>query len=68
MTGLGTLISATEAAILTGRAPSTIRSWVRRGHLKPAHHRHGLVLYRAGDVLTAERQTRHRDTRKHGAA
>lgn len=64
MTGLGTLITTTEAAILTGRQPATIRSWTRRGHLKPAHARHGRILYRAGDVLTAERETRRRNPRR----
>lgn len=31
-----TIVTTTEAAALLGLAPSTIRAWVRRGHLKPS--------------------------------
>ena len=54
-----TLWSTAEAAKATRVAPGTVRSWVRRGHLKAA----GLderyrPLYRASDVLRAEQATR----------
>ncbi|WP_372461029.1 translation initiation factor IF-2 N-terminal domain-containing protein [Rhodococcus yananensis] len=44
------LITTAEAARLLDVAPSTIRSWVTRGHLTPAG-RHRGHLFAVGDVL-----------------
>ncbi|WP_306306532.1 helix-turn-helix domain-containing protein [Nocardia vinacea] len=58
------LITTTEAAKLLDVAPSTVRSWVTRGHLVPA--RHHLVpvrqgrrshVFTIGSVLAAGRRT-----------
>jgi excisionase family DNA binding protein len=66
--GLG-LLSAQEAAAQLGVDPSTIRQWVRRGHLAPlTKTRSGsrvTAWYRAQDVWACARQ---RLTRQHLAA
>lgn len=59
-----TLWSTTEAAQAARVKPGTVRNWVLRGHLAPA----GLddsnrPLYRAIDVIHAERKTRVRARR-----
>ncbi|MGW0640453.1 helix-turn-helix domain-containing protein [Nocardia salmonicida] len=51
------LITTTEAARLLGVAPSTVRSWVTRGHLEPCGRRRRSHLFTVGSVLTAGRRT-----------
>jgi len=56
------LLTRDEAALLVGVAPKTIQTWRDRGVLKPrARGSHGVLLYRASDVLWAERVTRRAD-------
>lgn len=55
------LITLAEAAKAAGVNPATIRGWVKRGHLVPR----GMdlsrrVLYKLSEVMTVERETRHR--------
>ncbi|QOV96799.1 translation initiation factor IF-2 N-terminal domain-containing protein [Rhodococcus pyridinivorans] len=47
------LITTNEVAALFGVAPSTVRSWIRRGHLTPARRgKHGW-LFKIGLVMIA---------------
>lgn len=56
------LLSVEEAALLVGVKATTIQSWRKRGVLKPRMRGpHGALLYRASDVLWAERITRQAD-------
>lgn len=48
------LLTVTEAGLLVGVAPSTIRSWIHRGHLTPAASpKVGNVMLRLDDVISA---------------
>lgn len=71
MPGQGVWITTAEAAILSGRRPSTIRKWVARGHLVPKTVR-GKQRLEASAVLDVERETRRRARagrpRRRGAA
>jgi len=52
------LADATAIARLISRNPSTVRSWIRRGHLRPAGTgSHGQPLY---DVEEAEKLAQQR--------
>ncbi len=56
------LLTTTEAALLAGRKPGTVRSWAARGHLTAkGADAAGRPLYAAEDVWDVERDTRHRD-------
>jgi predicted site-specific integrase-resolvase len=56
-----TLWDAAEAAQAAQVSPVTIYSWVRRGHLEVAGlDERGRKLFRACDVVNAERNTRKR--------
>lgn len=56
---LNVLLDTQEAALLAKVKPELIRLWVFRGNLTPSERtRRGRPLYRAGDVLEAERATR----------
>ncbi|WP_408639410.1 helix-turn-helix domain-containing protein [Nocardia yamanashiensis] len=50
-------ITTAEAAKLLGVAPSTVRSWVTRGHLVPIRRSRGGHVFTIGSVLTAGRRT-----------
>jgi DNA-binding transcriptional MerR regulator len=52
------LITASQAAVLFGVAPSTIRMWLARGHLKPTEATSRPQLFTAVDVLRAARRPR----------
>jgi hypothetical protein len=55
------LLTTTEAALLAGRKPATIRTWAARGHLKAAGlDRAGRPLYAVEAVWDVERDTRRR--------
>lgn len=64
LAGLNTnaLMTASQAALYTGRTVAAVCNWVARGHLAPATDRHGSVLrdsrrrvlYRLLDVARAE--------------
>lgn len=59
------LLTTTEAARVARRTPATIRGWAHLGYLTPfTHDDRGWPLYLEWDVLTVERQTRRRDTRR----
>jgi DNA-binding transcriptional MerR regulator len=61
-----TLWTARQAAEEAHVSTSTIRSWVRRGHLEAADvDEHGWPLYRALDVIKAEHATRERAHRRY---
>lgn len=62
------LITVREAAILTGRSPATIRSWVSRGHLQAVAHVQGRAVFRIEAVWDVERDTRGRDQRRQRGA
>jgi len=56
-----------QAAMVTGVRPDTIGKWLARGWVDPAGERHTLttrpgdgrvLLFRLGDILAAERDTR----------
>lgn len=46
-------LTTNEAAAAIGVVPSTIRQWVRRGHLRPAGHRGRAYIFGTQDVLDA---------------
>lgn len=52
--------TAVEAAPLLGVAPATIRSWVRRGHLKPVGTKGKAWLFAWDDLSAVERDTANR--------
>lgn len=55
------LLYADEAATLVGKAPATIRDWVRKQLLTPyAVGRNGAHLFLEAHVLIAERDARQR--------
>lgn len=56
-----------EAADAVGVEPGVIRVWAHRGHLKRVNGS-GRPLYRAIDVMQAERSTRERARRTYAAA
>ncbi|TQN44649.1 helix-turn-helix protein [Humibacillus xanthopallidus] len=58
------LVTTAVAAAAVGVAPPTIRSWRKRGHLRPDAHRGRTPLYRLNDVVSAARRPRHRPRRK----
>lgn len=62
------LWSTAEAAEAVGVEPGVIRIWAHRGHLKRANGRQGRPLYRAIDVMNAEKATRERARRSYAAA
>ncbi|WP_454199352.1 helix-turn-helix domain-containing protein [Nocardia sp. Marseille-Q1738] len=51
------LITTAEAAKLLDVAPSTVRSWVTRGHLVPVRRSRRGHLFTTGSVLMAGRRT-----------
>lgn len=51
------LITTAEAARLLDVSPSTVRSWVTRGHLEPCGRSRRSHLFTVGSVLTAGRRT-----------
>lgn len=58
---LDALVPGSDAAVLAGVAPSTIRMWVLRGRLRPvrgATTSSGRPLFRVGDVLVVARRRR----------
>jgi hypothetical protein len=60
-----TLWTATQAAQAAIVKPSTIRTWVQRGHLQACSvDLHNKPLYRATDVINAEKATRSRARRR----
>jgi len=59
--------STAEAAEAVGVEPGVIRIWAHRGHLKRINGS-GRPLYRAMDVLAAEKATRERARRAYAAA
>lgn len=52
------LITTNEVARLFNVAPSTVRSWVTRGHLKPARRHGRSCLFTIGRVLIAAEDRR----------
>lgn len=62
------LITASQAARLTGVTVAAVCNWVARGYLRPACDRcgreirdtRGCKLYRVGDVLQTEKATHER--------
>jgi hypothetical protein len=52
------LFAATEAAPMLGVDPGTITKWASRGRFAPAGRRGRILLYRWGDLVEAEYQTR----------
>jgi Helix-turn-helix domain len=52
------LLTAVEAAPLLGVRPATITKWASRGRLSAAGHLGRVALYRWGDLVEAEYQTR----------
>lgn len=58
------LIDTAEAAATAVVAPSTIRAWVRRGHLSATDRDGRRPLYLRQDVLRAARRAPHRTRRK----
>lgn len=58
-----------EAAAAAGVKPGVIRIWVHRGHLKRANPEdERIALYRAIDVIKAEKATREKARRTYPAA
>ncbi|WP_442973141.1 helix-turn-helix domain-containing protein [Rhodococcus sp. NBC_00297] len=57
------LITTDEVARLFDVAPSTVRSWVRRGHLRADRRGSRGWLFKGGHVLIASRTRRDRATR-----
>lgn len=56
-----TLWDVSEAAQAAQVSPYTVRSWVRRGHLTASGlDERGRMLFRAVDVINAEKATRQR--------
>jgi hypothetical protein len=64
---LDAYVSRAQAAMVTGVRPDTIGKWLARGWVDPDGERHTLttrpagsrgLLYRLGDILAAERDTR----------
>lgn len=60
-------VTRAQAATVTGVRPDTIGKWLARGWVDPAGERHTLatkpgggrsLLFRLGDILAAERDTR----------
>lgn len=61
-------VTRAQAAMVTGVRPDTIGKWLARGWVDPAGERHALttrpggsgrsLLFRLGDILAAERDTR----------
>jgi hypothetical protein len=60
-------VTRAQAAMVTGVRPDTIGKWLARGWVDPAGARHSLstrritgrsLLFRLGDILAAERDTR----------
>ncbi|SQI33800.1 translation initiation factor 2 infb [Rhodococcus coprophilus] len=47
------LITTNEVAVLFGVAPSTVRSWIRRGHLTPVRRGNRGWLFKIGLVMIA---------------
>jgi DNA-binding transcriptional MerR regulator len=64
---LSTMLWTTrDAAQHAGVSTATIRSWVHRGHLvSTGDDEHGYPLYRALDVIKAEKLTRDRARRRY---
>lgn len=58
------LVTAEVAARAVNIAPSTIRAWRSRGHLRPATFRGHTPLYKLNDVVVAARRPKHRPMRK----
>ncbi|MGH8893427.1 MAG: MerR family transcriptional regulator [Actinomycetes bacterium] len=52
-------ISCAHAAALVKVAPSTVRSWIHRGHLAASRDETGHVIVRVGDVVDVARMKRH---------
>lgn len=64
-----TLWTTAEAAEAAGVAPGVIRIWAHRGHLKRANSARARVpLYRAIDVVKAEKATREKARRTYALA
>lgn len=64
-----TLWTAEEAAEAAGVKPNVVRNWKYRGHLKQASRNHlGQPLFRAVDVIRAEKATRERARRVYAPA
>ncbi|MFC6884689.1 MULTISPECIES: helix-turn-helix domain-containing protein [Actinomadura] len=61
-----TLLTVAQAAERAGVGASTVRQWVRRGHL-PVVRLAGRVWVRELDLLIAERDTRRRGGARRGA-
>jgi hypothetical protein len=64
---LDAYVTRAQAAMVTGVRPDTIGKWLARGWVDPAGSRHALttrpsgsrgLLFRLGDILAAERDTR----------
>lgn len=62
-----TLWTTAEAAAAVGVTNDVIYQWKRRGKIKPVN-RTGWPLYRAMDILAAEKATRERAGRTYAAA
>lgn len=63
------LWTTNEAAAAAGVKPGVIRIWAHRGHLQRANPEDERVaLYRAIDVVKAEKATRERARRSYAAA
>lgn len=58
------LVTTDVAARAVQVSPSTIRSWRKRGHLRPATDRGRTSLYLLADVVSAARRPAHRPRRK----
>lgn len=64
-----TLWTTAQAADAAGVKPGVIRIWAHRGHLERANpDSAGPALYRAIDVVKAEKATRERARRTYAAA
>jgi len=49
------LISTTEAAVIVGRTPETVRWWVTTGKLDGTRAKSGAWRFRLGDVVAKKR-------------
>lgn len=58
------LVTADIAARAVDVSPSTIGSWRKRGHLRPATYQGRSPLYRLADVVAVARRPKHRPKRK----